>query len=79
MDKDFTSGLSLEKMQQMLAPKNIGNTIRMFIPMGSKELIEGFLEQADLASDGAEFLAVSIFSSLVTILVRNSQWSPANR
>ena len=79
MDKDFTSGLSLEKMQQMLAPKNIGNTIRMFISMGSKELIEGFLEQADLASDGAEFLAVSIFSSLVKILVRNSQWSPANR
>jgi hypothetical protein len=62
----------------MLAPKNIANTIRMFIPMGSKELIEGFVEQADLASDGAEFLAVSRFFSLVTILVRNPQWSLVN-
>jgi hypothetical protein len=62
----------------MLAPKNIANTIRMFIPMGSKELIEGFVEQADLASDGAEFLAVSLLFSLVNILVRNPQWSLVN-
>lgn len=51
--------LNLEKMQQMLNPKNIGNTIRTFIGLGSKDVVEQFLEQADLTADGAEFLAVS--------------------
>jgi hypothetical protein len=53
--KDF----NLEKMQKMLSPQNIGGTVKMFIAMGSKEVVEQFLEQADLAVDGAEFLAVS--------------------
>jgi hypothetical protein len=53
--KDF----NLEKMQKMLNPQNIANTVRMFIGIGSKELVEQFIEQADLAADGAEFLAVS--------------------
>jgi hypothetical protein len=42
----------------MLDPKNIANTIRMLISMGSKEIVEQFLNQADISSDGADFLAV---------------------
>jgi hypothetical protein len=44
----------------MLNPKNIGNTVRMFIGLGSKEVVEQFLEKADLAADGPDFLAVSL-------------------
>ena len=35
---------NLEKMQQMLNPKNIASTIRTFIGLGSKEIVEQFLE-----------------------------------
>ena len=54
--------LNLEKMQQMMHPKNIAGTIRTFIGLGSKEVVEQFIEQADLAADGPEFLTVSYFS-----------------
>jgi hypothetical protein len=43
----------------MMNPKNIGTTIRMFIQMGSKEIVEQFLENCDLAAEGSDFLAVS--------------------
>lgn len=67
--KDF----NLEKMQKMLTPQNIGNTIRMFIGLGSKDIVEQFIEQVDLAVDGAELLAVSPLSpfSLNMQLVRH--------
>lgn len=67
--KDF----NLEKMQKMLTPQNIGNTIRMFIGLGSKDIVEQFIEQVDLAADGAELLAVSPLSpfSLNMQLVRH--------
>jgi len=43
----------------MLSPPNIANTVRLFMRFGSKELVDQFLEQADLAADGPEFIAVS--------------------
>lgn len=49
-------------MQKMLSPQNIGGTVKMFIAMGSREVVEQFLEQADLAVDGAEFLACAIMT-----------------
>jgi hypothetical protein len=61
----------------MLNPKNIGNTVRMFIGLGSKEVVEQFLEQANLATDGAEFLAVSLIRfPLTNILVRHQVRQP---
>jgi hypothetical protein len=32
-----------KNLEQMLNPKNIGNTIRMFIMMGSVEIIQQFI------------------------------------
>jgi hypothetical protein len=57
MSSDHSSA-NAKNFQQMLDPKNISSTIRMLIPMGSKELVEQFLDQTDISSDGAEFLAV---------------------
>ena len=71
--KDF----NLEKMQKMLNPQNIANTVRMFIGLGSKELVEQFTEQADLAADGAEFLAVSYKTPIFTHYVNSAPSGPA--
>ena len=57
MSSDHSSA-NAKNFQQMLDPKNISSTIRMLIPMGSKELVEQFLDQTDISSDGAEFLTV---------------------
>jgi hypothetical protein len=53
----------------------------MFIGLGSKELVEQFTEQADLAADGAEFLAVSykLPFSLIMSIVRHQVRPPPNR
>lgn len=57
MSSDHSSA-NAKNFQQMLDPKNIANTIRMLISMGSKEIVDQFLNQADISSDGADFLAV---------------------
>jgi hypothetical protein len=51
MDKTFKELLS--------NPAKIVDLIHTFISMGSKDVVENFLEQADLPRNGADFLTVS--------------------
>lgn len=50
---------ALEQMQNMLDPKNQVRMLRVWIAMGSVEMVKQCLDQADLFSDGPEYLAVS--------------------
>ena len=50
----------------------------MFIEQGQKDMVELFLEQANLAADGAAYLAVSLTKALNIFLVRDSFRKPHN-
>lgn len=64
------------KMKAMLDPRNIGQTIRMFMALGQEESIQQFLEMADMSVEGPELLAVSPPIPLLTALFNFS--APSN-
>ena len=57
---DAKGNMNMNQFQKMMDPRNLPHTIRSFIALGSKDIIEQFLDKADLASDGLDYLAVSL-------------------
>jgi hypothetical protein len=51
---------NLDSIKEMMNPANIPKTMTMFIESGQKEILQMFLEQANLPVDGAAYLAVSL-------------------
>lgn len=47
-------------MKQMLDPKNIGQTMRMFMCLNQEDSVAQFIEMADLSVEGPELLACAI-------------------
>lgn len=56
---DLPQGANFEKMKQMLDPKNIGQTMRMFMCLNQEDSVAQFIEMADLSVEGPELVAVS--------------------